>query len=106
MKRSTLRDSTYPIGFKNVSKIKGVCSAITLHEITDKCLRKLNKQQLMRNIESVIATSRVDVNLTQIKTVQITLNRDRTWCWGTPWKFAYSYKGNAGDCSVFYINFK
>ncbi|TXG80994.1 MAG: hypothetical protein E6R13_07215 [Spirochaetes bacterium] len=104
MRRSILRDTTYPMGFNTVSKLSGVCSAITLSNIKDKVLAKLNKEEIMRNIEA--KSIGTDIVLSRIKTVQITLNRPRTWCWGTPWKFAYSYTGNAGHCSVFYINFK
>jgi hypothetical protein len=44
--------------------------------------------------------------LASFKVVEITLNESRSWCWGTPWKFAYSYKGSHGfKTSIFYIEF-
>lgn len=104
MRRSTLREVNYPMGFDSISKVPGVCSAITLSSISPKWLAKLTKDELIRSIE--FRSRNTEIDLEKIKTVQITLNRDRTWCWGTPWKFAYSYKGNMGNCSIFYINFK
>lgn len=106
MRRSTLRGPKHPIGFRVISMLPKVCSAITLGEIDPGYLRKLNKEELIRNIETMVVANKVNISLSKIKTVQITLNHDRFWCWGTPWKFAYSYKGNMGNCSVFYINFK
>lgn len=106
MRLSKLRKPKYPMGFIEISKIPGVCSAVTLSSINSIELRLLSKEEVMRNIEAAVMQQNKDIRTVKIKTVQITLNHDRFWCWGTPWKFAYSYKGNMGNCSVFYINFK
>jgi hypothetical protein len=91
--------------FNRLNQIPGVCSSVTIHRIySGRNLAKLNKDQMRFLIEQKIQNEKLDIRTDSIKTVQVTLNRTRLWSLFTSWKFAYSYKGNAGWCSVFYMN--
>ncbi|XAI97297.1 hypothetical protein [Leptolyngbya phage Lbo-JY46] len=98
--------------FDGVSTVRGTCSMITLFGINKKRLRKYKKLEILTEV--VMQTERQKRNvvrntpgdLRSIKVIQITLNTTRFWSLFTPWKFAYSYKGNAGFCSVFYLKVK
>ena len=116
------REPSY--AFSNVCFVNGVCSKLTLTRIDSKKLAKLNKDQLRHYIlekikeqkqvytqletlslkEGFSSVNVIDVEtFIKAKVVEITLNEDRFWSLFTPWKFAYSYKGNTGCCSVFYV---
>lgn len=111
-----------------VFRVPKVCSAITIGGLNAENLSKLDKSEFILKIINKVkeqqqqidnidrkkyegdfreANSRLMSSLTQlrdVKTIFFVLNKKRWWSWFTPFKFAYSYEGNARHCSVFYIN--
>lgn len=95
--------------FNRISNVPGVCSAVTIHSIHDvKHLSQLSKNDIYRKILTYCSMNpKQEINVHKIKTVIIFLNVPFYWHWFTPWKKAYSYKGNGSSkCRMFYINYK
>lgn len=95
--------------FNQISKVPGVCSAITIHGIHNKeKLSQKSKNQIFKEIlRYSYQNPKEDLNIDNVKTVIIFLNVPFYWHWFTPWKKAYSYKGNSDSkCRMFYITFK